>query len=78
MKNFRVDELSFEQLNMLDEYLCDGEWKPLANNIAKLNRGGRDRRHREIFVQKLWEKRNSCSTFKPPDSNIYVRRSMTA
>jgi len=36
MKRFRIDELSVMQLELLDEYLSDGEWKALANNVAKL------------------------------------------
>ncbi|HHW03013.1 MAG TPA: hypothetical protein GXX35_09405 [Thermoanaerobacterales bacterium] len=38
MKKPLEDEISVEQLNKLDEYLSDGEWKSLANNVAKLRR----------------------------------------
>lgn len=40
-KNLKVyieQTISAAELNRLDEYMRDGDWKPLANNVARLRR----------------------------------------
>ncbi len=38
-KNYLEEKLSFDDINKLDKYMADGEWKALANNVAKLGAG---------------------------------------